>query len=109
MSLILILVNYMNFLATVMNNKAQAFRTLLTKDRLKTDKLHNMFNLVTLERLKTACVALDGVLRIEKMILTQVVVKNILINDRVRLAYNLDTIKSAINLKKMNIDSICLN
>ena len=109
MSLILILVNYMNFLATVMNKQQQAFRDLLTKKILGADKLHNTFNLKTLEGMLTACTALDGMLRIEKMILTQVVIKNILINDMIRLSRNLENIKHAIKLKEMNIESICLN
>ena len=92
-----------------MKDKGEEFRELLTKFKLRADELHNEFDVETLGLMGNASVKLINVLECEKLLLTSVDVKAMIMDDISTVYYNLGVITSAIKFKNLKLEDFCMN
>jgi hypothetical protein len=84
-------------------------RRVLTKEVLSIDDLHNNFGLIVLEGLLEACEDIVEILNNELNIVDTIFVSAVIMDDVKRVMANAITIKGAMNLNNLRIESICLN
>jgi hypothetical protein len=92
-----------------MNTKAQILEHMFKKRDLTLEALLNTFNRETLLMLQQACAVLDYKTRAEATIVTSVHVKALILDDLRMIQKNLSSIKDAVKLKDLQIETMCLN
>lgn len=92
-----------------MNEKVKRMEHLFKKVELMGDDLINNFDTKTLLLMQQACVTLEAKTSMDKMLITSVHVKAMVMDDLVMIQKNLKTIKTAVKLKELNVESFCFN
>lgn len=88
---------------------AQILEHMFKKRDLTLESLVNTFNRETLLMLQQACVTLEAKTTAEKMVITSVHVKALIMDDLRMIQKNLSSIKNAVRLKELQIETMCLN
>lgn len=92
-----------------METNAQKMKMLLTKNVFSVDVLVNTFNLETLNLIQQASVSLEASLECERLLLSSVEVKAIVMDDIRTVQKNKAVVKSAMKLKELNFEDFCFN
>ena len=92
-----------------MGPSGQQLKMIITKSQLYVDVIFNGFDLDTLYEFEKGCTMLLFAMRTEKMLISSVHVKAMVLDDINQAEKNRKVIQSAINLKENKIANFCYN
>lgn len=93
-----------------MNEKAQRLEHMFKKVELMGDDLINTFETESLLMMQQACVTLEAKTEADKMLVSSVEVKALIMDDLVMIRKNIATLKTAVKLKdELKFETFCLN
>ena len=95
---------------SVMNDKGKYLEYMFKDVELRVDKLINTFETKTLLMMQQACITLEAKTEADRMLVSSIEVKAIIMDDLRMIRKNIMTLKTAVKLKgELKFETFCLN